>query len=223
MSDGSVTIEVGLTLDELKKDLKDLKYVISSSLPSGNKALSGLANGFESVGSFATSAGKICSTVTASITGIFTAAAAKAKSFIGTYESAMAVFEKKLGGGKEAASQLYNSLLTIAKGSSFAQEEMVSAGQTLVAMGLDADKTSKYVQIATNAIAGMGGSGNEIGALTEVFGKMSMQTSVYTDDLNQLAMKGIPVFDILATKYGKTKDAIKDIDRKSTRLNSSHS
>lgn len=214
MSDGSVTIDVGLTLDELKKDLKNLKNIINSSLPSGSKALSGLADGFEKVGNLATSAGKVCSTVTTAVTGVFTAAAAKAKSFIGTYESAMAVFEKKLDGGKEAASQLYNSLLTIAKGSSFAQEEMVTAGQTLVAMGLDADKTSKYVQIATNAIAGMGGSGADIGALTEVFGKMSMQTNVYTDDLNQLAMKGIPVFDILATKYGKTKDEVKEMASK---------
>ena len=214
MSDGSVTIDVGLTLDELKKDLKNLKNVINSSLPSGDKVLSGLANGFKSIGNLATSAGKICSTVTTAVTGVFTAAAAKAKSFIGVYESAMGVFEKKLSGGKEAASQLYDSLLTIAKGSSFAQEHLVSAGQTLVAMGIDADKTSKYVQIATNAIAGMGGSGSEIGALTEVFGKMSMQTNVYTDDLNQLAMKGIPVFDILATKYGKTKDAVKEMASK---------
>lgn len=126
----------------------------------------------------------------------------------------MAVFEKKLDGGKEAAGKLYDSLLTVAKGSSFAQEHLVSAGQTLVAMGLDADKTTDYVQIATNAIAGMGGTGNDISALTEVFGKMSMQTNVYTDDLNQLAMQGIPVFDILATKYGTTRDAIKDMASK---------
>lgn len=214
MADGSVTIDVGLTLDELKKDLKNLKNIIDNSLPSGNKVLSGLADGFKSIGNLATSAGKICSTVTTAVSGVFTVAAAKAKSFIGTYESAMAVFERKLDGGKEAASQLYNALLTIAKGSSFAQENLVSAGQTLVAMGIDADKTSKYVQIATNAVAGMGGAGSDIEALTEVFGKMSMQTNVYTDDLNQLVMKGIPVFDILATKYGKTKDSVKDMASK---------
>lgn len=214
MSDGSVTIEVTLTKQQLEKGLKSLKSTINNTLPKASSVLDSFAKGFEKLGNLATSAGKACSVVTASVVGVFTAAATKAKSFIGTYESAMAVFNKKLQGGAKASKELYNSLLTIAKGSSFAQENLVSAGQTLVAMGVDADKTTKYAQIATNAIAGMGGTGNDIEALTEVFGKMAMQTNVYTDDLNQLAMKGIPVFDILATKYGVTKDKVKDMASK---------
>lgn len=214
MSDGSVTIDTKLNSSEFEKGLKNLKKTIENTLPSASSALNVFSKGFKKLGSIATSAGKVCSIATTAITGVFTASALKAKSFIGTYESAMAVFNKKLEGGVEAAKELYNSLLTIAKGSSFAQENLISAGQTLVAMGVDANKTTKYVQIATDAIAGMGGKGSDIEELTEVFGKMSMQTNVYTDDLNQLAMKGIPVFDILATKYGVTKDKVKEMASK---------
>lgn len=209
MSDGSVTIDVGLTLDELKKDLKNLKNIINDSLPSGNKVLAGLSNGFKSIGNLATSAGKICSTVTASVTGVFTAAAAKAKSFIEVYESAISVFERKLG--KTGASQMYNSLLDIAKGSKYAQEYIVSAGQTLVAMGVEASDTAKYVQIATDAMSGMGKSGTEVQAMAEMFGKMAMQTTLYTEDLNQMLTAGIPVYDILATKYKTNTDKIKEM------------
>lgn len=175
------------------------------------RRLESIGEGFTSVGRNVTKAGKVCSTVTVGVTSIITASALKAKSFIGVYESAMSVFTRKLEGGEEAAKNLYNSLLTIAKNSSFAQEYLVSAGQTLVAMGIDAKTTTRYVQIATNAIAGMGGTGEDIEALSEVFGNISMQTNIYTSDLNQLATKGIPVFDILATKYGTTKDKIKEM------------
>lgn len=88
-----------------------------------------------------TKVGKAASVVTAGIGVVLGAAFNKAKSFIGTYESAMTVFTRKLSGGKEAAGELYDGLVKIAKGSAFAQEHMVSAGQTLVAMGLDANKT----------------------------------------------------------------------------------
>ncbi len=209
MSDGSVTIDVGLTLDELKKDLKNVKNVIDSSLPSGSKVISGLSEGFEKLGNLATSAGKACSVVTGVVSGIFTAAAAKAKSFIEVYESAISVFERKLG--KTGASQMYNSLLDIAKGSKYAQEYIVSAGQTLVAMGVEASDTAKYVQIATDAMSGMGKSGAEVQAMAEMFGKMAMQTTLYTEDLNQMLTAGIPVYDILATKYKTNTDKIKEM------------
>lgn len=214
MSDGSVTIEVTLSKEQLEKGLQGLKSSINSSLPTASSMLNGIGSAFEKLGSIATSVGKTASVVTAGVTGILTASFNKAKSFIGTYESAMSVFTKKLDGGSDSAKQLYNSLLDVAKGSTFSQEYIISAGQTLVAMGLDANKTTKYVQIATDAIAGMGGSGSDIQNLTETFGKMSMQTTLYSEDLNQLAMQGIPVFDILATKYGTTRDAIKDMASK---------
>lgn len=191
------------------------------SAVSFSQSLSGIGNGVISIGntisSFGntlTSLGKQASAVTAAVGTVLTASFTKAKSFIGTYESAMTVFNRKLEGGEEASKKLYNALVDVAKGSSFAQEHLVSAGQTLVAMGLDADTTTKYVQTATNAIAGIGGSGAQVEEMAELFGRLSMQTNLYTQDLNQLVHAGIPAWDILATKYGTTREAVMDMARK---------
>lgn len=209
MADGSVTIEVTLTKDQLEKGLKSLKSTINNALPSASKTLSNFANGFSKIGGLATSAGKACSTVTASVTGVFTAATLKAKNFITTYEGAINLFKKKLG--ETGANEMYDSLLKIAKASTFAQESIVSAGQTMIAMGIDGKKTAKYMQLVTDAVAGMGGSGSDIESLAQAIGKMSNQVTLHTDDLNQLATQGLPVWDVLAKKYNKTKEEVQDM------------
>lgn len=211
-TDGSVTIEVTLTKEQLEKGLKSLKSTINNALPSASKTLSNFANGFSKIGSLATSAGKTCGVVTAGVTGVFTAAAAKAKNFITVYEGAINLFKKKLG--ETGASEMYDALLKIAKASTFAQESIVSAGQTMVAMGIDGKKTAKYMQLVTDAVAGMGGSGADIESLAQAIGKMSNQVTLHTDDLNQLATQGLPVWDVLAKKYNKSKEAVQDMASK---------
>lgn len=198
----NLRILVSVATEVAEQKLSQLQNKIESFSEKAAKGLNETGNNFISIG-------KKLSLVTAGVGTVLGLSFKKASSFIGTYESAMTVFERKLKGGKEAAEDLYDSLLTVAKGSSFAQENIVSAGQTLVAMGVDAKKTTKYVQIATNAIAGMGGSGAEIEQMAELFGKMSQQTNLYTGDLNQMITAGIPAWDILATKYGKTTDEVK--------------
>lgn len=211
-TDGSVTIEVTLTKEQLEKGLKSLKSTINNALPSASKTLSNFANGFSKIGSLAISAGKTCSVVTAGVTGVFTAAAAKAKNFITVYEGAINLFKKKLG--ENGANEMYDALLKIAKASTFAQESIVSAGQTMVAMGIDGKKTAKYMQLVTDAVAGMGGSGADIESLAQAIGKMSNQVTLHTDDLNQLATQGLPVWDVLAKKYNKSKEAVQDMASK---------
>lgn len=198
----SLRISVAVMTEVAEKKLGELQKKVTSFSEKASKGLNETGSNFISIG-------KKLSVVTAGVGTVLGLSFKKASSFIGTYESVMTVFERKLKGGKEAAEDLYDSLLTVAKGSSFAQENIVSAGQTLVAMGVDAKKTTKYVQIATNAIAGMGGSGAEIEQMAQLFGKMSQQTNLYTDDLNQMITAGIPAWDILATKYGKTTDEVK--------------
>lgn len=208
----------------LTLDTKDFERKVASA----KKSMSGIADGMSNFGQGMTNVGKsisgigqglinfgkTASAVTAGAVAVVGAAFNKSKSFIGTYESAMTVFSRKLDGGQEAAARLYDGLVNIAKGSSFAQEHMISAGQTLVAMGLDADTTQRYVQAATDAIAGMGGSGEEVEEMATLFAKVSQQTNLYTQDIQQMVERGIPAWDILATKYHTTTDEVKDMARK---------
>ena len=212
MADGSVTIEVTLTKDQLEKGLKSLKSTINNVLPNASSTLSSFANGFSKLGNVATSVGKSFSSLTTTATEVFTIATIKAKNFITTYEGAINLFKKKLG--DTGAKEMYDSLLSIAKASTFAQESIISAGQTMVAMGVDGKKTAKYMQLVTDAVSGMGGSGADIENLAEAIGKMSNQVTLHTDDLNQLVTQGLPVWDVLAKKYGKTKEAVQEMASK---------
>ena len=144
------------------------------------ESISNAGNTVTAFGNRISGVGSSISKVTVALTGVLAASFTKAKSFIGTYESAMTVFNKKLGGGTEAANKLYESLVKVAKGSAYAQEDLISAGQTLVAMGNDANTTTSYVQAATDAIAAMGGSGKEVEELSILFGKAAQQTTTQT-------------------------------------------
>lgn len=202
---------IGINNSEATKKIKETTTQAQKAAQNISKGFNSVGQVFSDIGKSLTKVGKTASVVTTAIAGVMAASFAKAKSFIGTYESAMTVFTRKLEGGEVAAGKMYDTLVTIAKGSAFAQEYLVSAGQTLVAMGLDADTTSKYVQAATDAISGMGGTGTQVQEMATLFAKISQQTNLYTQDIQQMVERGIPAWDILATKYGTTTDKVKEM------------
>lgn len=200
---------IGINDEEAKKRLRETANQAQKTAEIMGKGFNKIGDTFNNIGESLSKIGRTASVVTGAIVGVMAASFTKAKAFIGTYESAMTVFTRKLEGGEVAAGKMYDSLVKIAKGSAFSQEYLVSAGQTLVAMGLDADKTSKYVQAATDAISGMGGSGAQVQEMATLFAKVSQQTNLYTQDIQQMVERGIPAWDILATKYGTTTDKVK--------------
>ncbi|MEG0576988.1 MAG: hypothetical protein RR500_03960, partial [Bacilli bacterium] len=88
MADGSVTIEVTLTKDQLEKGLKNLKSTINSTLPSASATLKNFSNDFESLGKVATGAGKVLSTTaTAGIAALGVSTAKTAIEFLSLKEN----------------------------------------------------------------------------------------------------------------------------------------
>ncbi len=85
-----------------------------------NKGLSAIGRLVKGAGSQVSALGKSFLPVTAAVTGVGAAAAKTTIDFTKLYESTMVVFEKMLG-GKNAANELYDSLLSIAKASTFSQ------------------------------------------------------------------------------------------------------
>ena len=184
-----------------------LNTSLGASLKNVGRAISNFGNKVSSVG-------RATSVVTAGVGALLGSAFSKAKSYIGTYESAMATFRHSAQIGQQGAQALYDSLLGVAKNSAYAREHFLSAGQSLVAMGLSADDTTKYIQAITDVTAKMGGTGQNIEEMADLFGKLSMQTNLYTMDIQQMVTAGIPAWDILAAHYGTTTDAVKDMASK---------
>ena len=174
-------------------------------------SLKNVGRAISNFGNKVTSVGQAASVVTAGVGAVLGGAFAKAKGYIATYESAMTTFRHSAQIGQEGAQKLYDSLLDVAQHSAYAQEHFLSAGQSLVAMGLSASDTTKYIQAITDTVAKMGGSGTQIEEMADLFGKLSLQTNLYTQDVNQMVTAGIPAWDILATHYHTTTDEVKKL------------
>lgn len=157
--------------------------------------------------------GKKASIVTAGVGTVLGLAFNKAKNYIATYESAMTTFRYSAQVGEQGAQALYDALLNVAQHSAYARDIFFSAGQALVSMGLDANDTTKYVQAFTDITAKMGKPASNIEELAYLFGKLSMQTNLYTRDIQQMVTAGIPAWDILATHYHITTDEVKKMAR----------
>lgn len=175
-----------------------------------NRGLSAIGNLVKGAGSQVSALGKSFLPVTAAVTGVGAAAAKTTIDFTKLYESTMVVFEKMLG-GKSAANELYDSLLSIAKASTFSQEAFLTAGKKLVGMGVDAQDTTKYMQAITDAVAGFGGTSENLTNVAENFAKISTAGRLSMEDVNMLSDNGIQALKILGNQYGKTTDEIRDM------------
>lgn len=191
-------------VQESKREAQGLSTSVSGSLKQAGTTIA-------QFGTNITNIGKTLSVVTVGVGALLGSAFSKAKDYIGTYESAMVTFSHSAQVGKQGAQALYDSLLDVAQHSAYAREHFFSAGQSLVAMGISADKTTKYVQAITDSVSKMGKSGTNIEDMAELFGKMSIKTHLYSLELNQLVTAGIPAWDILATHYHTNTEKIKEM------------
>ncbi len=111
-----------------------LKFDTKINTDGFNKGVASIGKMVSGVGSRVAGLGKAFTPVTAAVVGVGAAAGKTAIDFTKLYESTMVVFEKMLG-GKQAADELYSSLLSIAKASTFSQEAFLTAGKKWWAWG----------------------------------------------------------------------------------------
>lgn len=175
-----------------------------------NKGIAAIGKMVSGAGKTVSSLGKMFTPITAAVTGVGAAAGKTALDFTKLYESTMVVFEKMLG-GKEAANGLYTSLLSIAKASTFSQEAFLTAGKKLVGMGINAQDTAKYMQAITDAVAGFGGTSENLTNVAENFAKISTAGRLSMEDVNMLSDNGIQALKILGNQYGVATDEMRDM------------
>lgn len=187
-----------------------LKFDTKINTDGFNKGVASIGKMVSGVGSRVAGLGKAFTPVTAAVVGVGATAGKTAIDFTKLYESTMVVFEKMLG-GKQAADELYSSLLSIAKASTFSQEAFLTAGKKLVGMGIDAQSTTKYMQAITDAVAGFGGTSENLTNVAENFAKISTAGKLSMEDVNMLSDNGIQALKILGNQYGKTTDEMRDM------------
>lgn len=197
MADGSVTIEVELTKEQLEKGLKSLKSDLNSLEKSTSGISSKLSKGLSSIGSVATKAG------TALTVGLTTPLIALGTAGV-KYNAQMEDFEANLTtllGNADKAKDMLNDLKEMANTTPFETSDLLEATQMMLGFGLAADKTQGYLQ--TLGDISMGNS-EKLMSLTRAFSQIGAAGKATMEDINQMIDAGFNPLQIMSETTGKS-------------------
>ena len=203
MSDGSVTIEVTLTKEQIEKGLKsinaDLKTLEKSSSSFANK----MANSFKNFGDKVSKAG------TALTVGLTTPLTALGVAGV-KYNAQMEDFEANLTtllGSADDAKDMLADLKEMANTTPFETSDLLEATQMMLGFGLEADKTRGYLE--TLGDISMGNS-EKLMSLTRAFSQIGASGKATMEDINQMIDAGFNPLQIMAEKTGKSMAELRE-------------
>ena len=203
MSDGSVTIEVTLTKEQIEKGLKsinsDLKSLEKSSTSFANK----MANSFKNFGDKVSKAG------TALTVGLTTPLTALGVAGV-KYNAQMEDFEANLTtllGSADDAKDMLADLKEMANTTPFETTDLLEATQMMLGFGLETDKTRGYLE--TLGDISMGNS-QKLMSLTRAFSQMGAAGKATMEDINQMIDAGFNPLQIMAEKTGKSMAELRE-------------
>ncbi|MEM8954347.1 MAG: phage tail tape measure protein [Verrucomicrobiota bacterium] len=145
---------------------------------------------------------------TAAGLGIVAAGVAGIKKAIG----AAAAFEqtqvalRTIVGDFEKADQLIANIRKLGAETPFETSELLHASRILAAFGEDAQDIPGVLQNIGDLAAG---TAQSIGDIADIYGRARVQGTLFAEDLNQLAGRGIPIFEELGKILGVSQDQIK--------------
>lgn len=114
-----------------------------------------------------------------------------------------------LGHTSLSTAKIMESALTSVKGTAFGLGEAATISASAVAAGIKpGNDLTRYLSITADAATIAGTSIEEMGA---VMNKVQTKGKAYTLDLNQLAIRGIPIYQMLAKEMGVSQEALSDM------------
>lgn len=113
---------------------------------------------------------------------------------------------KGLGHDTQSIEKIMESALASVKGTAYGLGDAATLAATAVAAGVKpGEDLTKYLTLAGDAATIAGVSINEMGS---VFGKVQTQQKAYTQELNMLADRGIPIYQWLQEELGVTQEEL---------------
>ncbi|WP_192378681.1 tape measure protein [Rhodococcus rhodochrous] len=114
-----------------------------------------------------------------------------------------------LGHTSQSTAKIMESALASVKGTSYGLGEAATISASAVAAGIEPGKElTKYLSLIADTATVAGAPLEEIGLL---FNQATTKGKVYTLQLNQLAQRGIPIYQYLAKELGVTQEALSDM------------
>lgn len=111
-------------------------------------------------------------------------------------------------GSAEKAQSLIRQVSDFAASTPFQLPELIDASKKLVAFGESSETVVGTIRRIGDVSAGLS---IPLGEMTEIYGKARVQGTLFSQDLNQLAGRGIPIFTELAKVLGVGAGEIKKL------------
>jgi tape measure domain-containing protein len=163
--------------------------------------------GFDRVGGKINGFVKNLGVVGLELSGAFTAplvAVAKmGVEFLSMKQQAQIAFTTMLHDGEKAKAFLAD-LQDFAAKTPFEFEGLVTSSKKLLAMGFTAQQVRPMLTAIGDAVAGLGGGKDVLEGVSLALGQMKAKGKVSAEEMNQLAERGIPAWQFVADKIGKS-------------------
>ena len=182
--------------------MKSLKTDLDS-LSKSSKSIDKLSKGFSSVGKVASKAGN------ALTVGLTTPLIALGTAGV-KYNAQMEDFQANLTtllGSADKASEMLNTLKQMANTTPFETSDLLQATQMMLGFGLQADKTTGYLQ--TLGDISMGNS-EKLMSLTRAFSQIGASGKATMEDINQMIDAGFNPLQIISEQTGKSMADLRD-------------
>ncbi len=125
-----------------------------------------------------------------------------------TFEQTKMSFEVMLHSA-DAAKKTLEDLNQFSIKTPFTPDQVIASGRALIAYGVKpGQELNNVLQMVGDVAAGVGMDFNE---LSNIMGKNLTQGVVQTEDLMQLAGRGVPIFDSMAKVFNTTTDQVKKL------------
>jgi tape measure domain-containing protein len=129
------------------------------------------------------------------------------------FEQAEIAFTTMLGSA-EKAREFIDEMNRFAVATPFDVAGVQEAAKRMLAFGFRQEQIIPYLTAIGNAAAGLGGGTDLIDRISLAIGQMQAKAKVSAEEMLQLTEAGIPAWEILAQKMGKTTREVMDLSSK---------
>ncbi|KAK9680666.1 Tape measure protein [Popillia japonica] len=209
MADYTLSAKITGDASGFEKAAKSAQSSLSnmqSKFSSIGKGISGLGNSITSAGNTLTNS--ITKPALAATTALVGVTLVKGFNRLVGIDSAQAKL-KALGHDADSVTNIMNSALESVKGTAFGLDEAATTAANAVAAGIKpGQELTRYLSLTADAAAIAETSLADMG---HVFNQVQTSQTAYTDDLNQLADKGLPIYQWLAEEAGVAASEVKQL------------
>jgi tape measure domain-containing protein len=182
---------------KLQRAATEADAIMTRLSRSGSDAGHAMTKGAEQASQAYAGTNNVLTTTHMKMLAIAAAGVEMAKSMISAnaqQENSLASFTTLLGSAQKAR-DLLKDIQKFAAETPYEQPELLSAMRNLIAFGVKQQDAIKYLRMMGDVASGVK---VPIQELSDVFGKNMAQGRLYMIDVNQFAMRGIPIWDELA-------------------------